>query len=58
MSEYAIPMHELADMTIPRWTAHPIPPARSPIREILPMIPATAIQIYPSLKIRKAPDIL
>ena len=30
---------ELADMTIPRWTAHPIPPARSPIREILPMIP-------------------
>lgn len=34
---------ELADMTIPRWTAHPIPPARSPIREILPMIPATAM---------------
>ena len=36
---------ELADMTIPRWTAHPIPPARSPIREILPMIPATAMAI-------------
>ena len=40
-------------MTIPRWIAHPIPPARSPDKEIFPMIPATAMAIRTESKSAK-----